>query len=115
MPAPALMTIAMPAITAKAANRLPLTPHCGRKNLNGQPSLPIVNRAAMLSPPAKSARMNRWAQYRVTRLTKSGKLNDFRDFCVVKQKGRRKAGLSASFRSDADQYFATTGPPQLKR
>ena len=29
-PAPALMTIAMPAITAKAANRLPLTPNCGK-------------------------------------------------------------------------------------
>jgi hypothetical protein len=31
-----------------------------------------------------------------------------------KQKGRREAGLSESFRSDADQYFATTGLAQLK-
>ena len=30
MPAPALITIAMPAITAKAANRLPLTPNFGK-------------------------------------------------------------------------------------
>jgi hypothetical protein len=86
MPAPALITIAMPAITAKAANRLPLTPHCGRKNLKGQPSLPIVNRAAMLSPPAKSVRMSRWAAVSRYRVNKSGKLNDFRDFCAVKTK-----------------------------
>jgi hypothetical protein len=36
---------------------------------------------------------------------------DFR----VKQKGRLEAGLSENLRSDADQYRATTGPPQLKR
>jgi hypothetical protein len=58
MAAPALMTMAMAAITAKAANRLPLTPHRGRKNLEGQPSLPIVKRTAMLPPP----RPNPWDQ-----------------------------------------------------
>ncbi len=60
MPAPALMTMAMPAITAKAANRLPLTPHRGRSRPESLPSLviatslPIVNRNAMMSPPASS-------------------------------------------------------------
>ena len=48
MPAPALITIAMPAITAKAANRLPLTPHCGR-NRPGLAGSPLVDRNAMLS------------------------------------------------------------------
>jgi hypothetical protein len=54
----ALITMAMPAITANAANRLPLTPQRGRKNFRYRPKLlilkrlPIVKRAAMLSPPA---------------------------------------------------------------
>ena len=47
--APALITIAMPAITPKAANRLPLTPHFGKRmplSLN----LPMRNRIAMWLP-----------------------------------------------------------------
>ena len=59
MPAPALITMAMPAITAKAANRLPLTPHRGRRKPNNLPRLPIENRHAMSFPPAKSVWMNR--------------------------------------------------------
>jgi len=67
----------MPAITAKAAKRLPLTPYRGRNNLVVQPDLPIVNRA-VISPA--TFWLTRERQYRVTRLTKSGNLNDLRDF-----------------------------------
>src|ERR1700687_5928245 len=86
MPAPALMTMAMPAITAKAANRLPLIPHCGRKNLEGQPSLAIVNRTAMLPRPARSLGSIVRRQYQVTRLTKSGKFDGFAQFLRVETK-----------------------------
>jgi hypothetical protein len=44
------MMSAMPAMTAKAANRLPLTPHRGRKKPKSLPSLPIENRRAMPFP-----------------------------------------------------------------
>jgi hypothetical protein len=81
----------MPAITAKAAKRLPLTPHRGRNNLVVQPDLPIVNRA-VISPA--TFWLTRERQYRVTRLTKSGKFEGFAGFLrLPKQKGRREAGL----------------------
>ncbi len=48
MPAPALMTTAMAAITANAANRLPLTPHLGRKLAN---ILPMLKRTAITDSP----------------------------------------------------------------
>ena len=49
-PAPALMTIAMPAITANAANRLPLTPNFGKlKPLRRD--LPMLDRNAICPPP----------------------------------------------------------------
>jgi hypothetical protein len=35
---------------------------------------------------------------------------------IKRKKGRREPAFSEKIlRSDADQYFATTGPPQLKR
>ncbi len=64
-PAPALIAIAMPAMTAKAANRLPLTPHFGKPkplSLN----LPMPNRNAIACPNPK---MKVRRQYRDTRLT----------------------------------------------
>jgi hypothetical protein len=61
----------MPAITAKAANRLPLTPHLGRKKPKNLPSLPIENRRAMPFPPAEMGLIV-GRQYRVTKLTKLG-------------------------------------------
>jgi hypothetical protein len=52
MPAPALMRIAMPAITAKAANRLPLTPNFGNwiraRNLSPR----LLDRNAIAAAPA---------------------------------------------------------------
>ena len=53
MPAPALMRMAMPAIPAKAANRLPRIPHRRREKLN-RPNLPDVDGNAMSSPPSHS-------------------------------------------------------------
>ena len=114
MPAPALMTIAMPAMTAKAANRLPLTPHFGRPK---PPSLnlPMLNRNA-IACPALNPKVKVRRQYRDTRLTKSGKPDRVARFlCSKKQKGRRYAGLSVHSQLRVDQYFATTGPPKLKR
>jgi hypothetical protein len=46
------MMIAIAAITAKAANRLPLTPKRGRKNL------PIPNRNAMPNAPSRYQKTN---------------------------------------------------------
>src|SRR5258707_8391453 len=67
-PAPALMTMAMPAITAKAAKRLPLTPHCGRRK-PGSVSSP---------PDRKSTRLNsKSRQYLVCRLLLEKKKKDF--------------------------------------
>src|SRR6266436_1516788 len=93
-PAPALMTMAMPAITAKAAKRLPLTPHCGRRK-PGPGNLPTVIGNAMLSAsrsrssPGRSRR-----QYRVTRLTKSGTFAaNAQNLRIGRKKGRHKAGL----------------------
>ena len=63
-PAPAEMMIAIAAITAKAANRLPLTPKRGRKNPK---SLPIPNRNAMPNAPSRYQK-TKAVQYRVTRL-----------------------------------------------
>ena len=119
-PAPALMTRAMPAITAKAANRLPLTPHRGRKKPMSLPSLPIARSPRHVVP----ARTVPWdgsfgRQYRVTRLIKSGRFTGFAPISAVpktQQKGRREAGLSeAAIRSTEISNVATTGPPQLKR
>src|ERR1700730_15807204 len=72
VPAPALITMAMPAITAKAANRLPLTPHFGRRKPRPR-NLPIVDRNAILSASRSLHLLDEFErQYRVTRLIKSG-------------------------------------------
>ena len=66
--------MAMPAMTANAENRLPLTPQRGRKNLKYRPRLPNVKRTAMLSPPATFVRFkNNWSavsRYRVNKIAK---------------------------------------------
>jgi hypothetical protein len=49
-PAPAEITMAMPAMTAKAENRLPRTPNFGRRNL-GSFGLPTVKRNAICPEP----------------------------------------------------------------
>src|SRR5258708_9697823 len=110
IPAPALMTMAMPAITAKAANRLPLTPHRGRKIFKGQRSLPIVNRPAIPPPPANVELPAAVSRYQVY---KSGKFEAFAQFCEApKQKGRREAGLSDVFDQNVfDQRGINTWRP----
>jgi len=55
-PAPALITIAMPAITAKAANRLPLTPHRGSRR--GAMDLPLRDQSAIAVSPDPSSFSN---------------------------------------------------------
>src|ERR1700730_13096420 len=92
------MMMAMPAITAKAANRLPLMPQRGRKKPN-KPEMPKLNRnAAMPFAPIPLHQPQGLAgrQYRVTRLTKSGKAEGSWQF--LQQKGRHCAGLSADDR-----------------
>src|SRR5258708_26729919 len=89
IPAPALMTMAMPAITAKAANRLPLTPHRGRKIFKGQRSLPIVNRPAIPPPPAKVELRAAVSRYQVN---KSGKFEAFAQFCEAPKTKRPARG-----------------------
>jgi hypothetical protein len=106
------MAIVIAAITAKAANRLILTPHRSRK----KPKIPPrPNRNAMRLSPPPLQDMRR--QYRDTRLTKSADLwRSAAFFDPKKQKGRHFAGLSMEVvPAKADQYRETTGPLQLKR
>src|SRR5260370_23814606 len=70
MPAPALITTAMPAITPKAANKLPLTPHFRRWKPRPR-NLPIVDRNAMLSASRSLHPRDEFRQYHVTRVIKS--------------------------------------------
>src|SRR4051812_29647621 len=66
------MTIAMPAITAKAANKLPRTPHFGPRNFSDL-SLPGTRASTMiLLQPAHHLVDGSRVEYRGTRLIKSG-------------------------------------------
>jgi hypothetical protein len=78
------MTIAMPAMTAKAANRLPLTPNFGRlKPLSL--TFPMLNRNAICPPPRAAAPGILGRQYRGTRLTTLENANAFRYFWLPEQ------------------------------
>jgi hypothetical protein len=68
------MRIAIPAIPAKAAKRLPLMPHRSRRKLN-RLNLPDVDGTAMFPAPV-NLEVNR-VQYRVTWLIKSGKCRGY--------------------------------------
>src|SRR5260370_29630466 len=94
MPAPVLITMAMPAITAKAANRLPLTPHFGRQKPRPR-NLPIVDRNAMLSASRSLHPEDEFErQYRVTRLTKSATFAGSEQILRIESK---KAGARPAF------------------
>src|SRR2546421_9099463 len=110
MAAPALMRMAIPAITANAANRLPLTPHRGRRKLKNL----IFSRIAMPPPPPKASGKH-WQQYRGTRLTKSRSFRSFGEFDgFPNRSGRCEAGLCWMFLStEADQYLAMLIEPML--
>src|SRR3954447_11746201 len=89
MAAPTLMRMAIPAITANAANRLPLTPHRGRRKLTN----PLFNRTAMPPAPQKASGKHS-QQYRGTRLTKSRSFRSFGEFdAFPNRRGRCEAGL----------------------
>jgi hypothetical protein len=83
--------MAMPAMTAKAANRLPRTPHRGRKKPN---TLPRPKRTVITRP-----RRYRWKkygrQYRGSQLIKLGKRPLF---AQQKKPTTKKAGDKPAFR-----------------
>ena len=53
MPAPALITMAMPAMTAKAKNRLPLTPNLRELETQEVRVCPMLNRNAIAPAPRR--------------------------------------------------------------
>src|SRR6202035_5721499 len=90
MPAPALMMMAMPAMAAKAANRLPLTPQ--RRREKPRPAkLPMPDRDAMLSA-SRDQSPAAVSRYPVNKIGKiRGFLANFADF-----EGRCAAGPFSS-------------------
>src|ERR1700719_163862 len=101
MPAPALMTMAMPAIAAKAANRLPLTPQ-RRREKPRRAKLPMPDRNAMLSA-SRDQSPAAVSRYPVNKIGKiRGFLANFAD---------SKAGGGAGLFVDFDPTPISTSPP----
>ena len=116
MPAPALMTMAIPAIPAKAANRLPRIPHRRCRSLN-RPNLPDVAGHAMRSPRPSHSKVESRAAVSRYLVNKIGKMPWI--LLISPRPNKRPAQgrpfLFRKLRSDQDQYLATTGPPRLPR
>jgi hypothetical protein len=76
-----LIAMAMPAMTVKAANRLPRTPHLGRTIPN---TLPKLNLFAISGFPRYAPLgADAFRQYRARRLTNTGNYSDAAEFSCI--------------------------------
>jgi hypothetical protein len=84
----------MPAMTANAANRLPLTPNRGRENFKYRPKPPIFTRNAMLPRPQFQKNNYPW---RAVSFHPVNKTANVRGICRFLRHKNKKAGARPAF------------------